>query len=68
VATIPIEQTPRGICHHAIRRHFSSAIAAYYRQNPGMLDSEDGRKVTSWLLALMHDVLNTIEEYEIGAK
>jgi hypothetical protein len=57
--------TPRARLHHAIRRCFSSSIAVYYRNNPQWFDDERGRKGVSAMLALMHEILKTIDDYEV---
>ena len=64
--TQPIDPaSPQGRLHHAIRRCFTSAIAAYYKAHPEWFDDERARKGISALFALMHDVLNTVNDYEI---
>jgi hypothetical protein len=57
--------SPRGRLHHAIRRCFTTSIATYYRTNPQYFDDERGRKGVSAMLALMHEVLNTVDNYQI---
>ena len=57
--------SPRGKLHHAIRRCFTKTITAHYRNHPDWFDDERGKKGVSALLGLMHDILNTIDDYEI---
>jgi hypothetical protein len=55
----------RAKLHHAVRRHFSSAIARHYKEHPEWMDDERGRKKISMMLGVMHEVLNEIDRYRI---
>jgi hypothetical protein len=64
----PSQKTPRERLHHGIRRTFTSAIASHYKTYPHWFDDERGRKGVSALLALMHDILNVVDDFAIREK
>ena len=62
-----LELTPRARLHHRVRRAFGSAIAAYFRKNPELLLAPGSDDTVCALLALMENVLDHIDGYDIQA-
>ena len=55
----------RADCYHAIRHCFAGALAAYLKKNPEYLDDLRSKKEMAAQLDLMHNVLNTLDRYDI---
>lgn len=65
---VEIPQDARPECYHAVRHRFTETLAKFYRKNPTYMDDERGRKGVAALLELMHEVLKTLDHYDITVK
>lgn len=58
----------RAECYHAIRHRFTESLTRYLKKNPTYIDDERGQKETAALLEVMHEILNTLDDYNISKK
>jgi hypothetical protein len=58
----------RAECYHGIRHRFTESLTRYYKKNPAFMDDARGQKETASLLELMHEVLKTLDGFEIMSK
>ena len=55
-------------CYHSIRHRFAESLTRYYKKNPRFMDDERGQKEAASLLELMHEILKTLDGFDICEK